>query len=161
LARLLWRPEAVPEASSLRESLTKDLCRLVLWLIAGHGIGYYVLYRDGGKSHPLFVGLGAGKLAGAALAASWYAQGHATAMALPVAVVPEIGFGLYMLKVWWDMPRAAGNSRGAPSAGAPAANKTSPSLAPKDWVLGFAAAHAFLLAFPVFLLSVTEVRAAQ
>jgi hypothetical protein len=156
LTWLLWRPSAIAEPSSLRDSLTKDLTDVALWLIALHGLGYYLVYRDGAQNHPMFVGSGAAsKLVGVLMRGSWFAQGHATALILIVVAVPEIAFGLYMFRTWWWDMGAAWKCDDDASSGSTA----NPRIAPGNWLFGFAAAHAFFLAFPVLLFNVTGVRA--
>jgi hypothetical protein len=164
--RYLLSPEAFATLAeggslSLRGNLTRNLYELSLWTVAAYSLGYYRLYRDGGAARqPLFAAVGGGaKIVAACLFFSWYVQGHATRWML-LAIAPEAFLGLYFVKAWWDAgaawtDRAVGGGDDAPRKQPDFKN---PSVAPRNWVFGLAAAHAILLSFPSFLLSVTGVR---
>jgi hypothetical protein len=123
--------------------LTKDLNEAVFYTVTTLAFGYYRIYVDGPANQSLFLALGGvSKLGSACLLISWVLQGHATMLLLAFGVLPEICFGTYFLRTWWNLP---------PKRPASASTRRNQSLA-----FGIAAAHLVLLGLPSLVFSLAE-----
>jgi hypothetical protein len=92
------------QASILAPGVTRDLFRMLHWLMLCCAAGYCRLYLDGASQHPLFVLVGALiKLGAASLRLSGYLQGITRSGVVYFEVLPDLLFAGYLLKVWLEM----------------------------------------------------------
>jgi hypothetical protein len=121
------------------QGITKDLNEAVFFTVTTLAFGYYRIYVDGPINQRLFLVLGGvSKLGSACQLISWVLQGHATKLLLAFGVLPEIIFGTYFLRTWWDLPPK---------------NPSSSTTRNKSVAFGIAAAHLVLVGLPSFIFS--------